>query len=118
VSGPDPFDVDPRRRARADDPETSHDAADLDRRTHSRRTLEAIAAVGPCTSEEAARAAGLTHAQAWRRIPELIEAGLVRVHVDEAGEIVRRRQSSGSDGRLYELEDGTPADRPLRLFEL
>lgn len=87
--------------ARLTDPTTSHDATPsaVSRKTHMAALLEAIKAQ-PCTTEEAAAAAGITPWQvATKRTADLKNVGSIR----DSGE--RRRGSSGRLAIVWEANE-------------
>ncbi len=76
--------LDMQARARADDPDTSHDAADAMNVTgttarHARRIIETLDGGGPSTGKEIAIMSDLTQHQVMRRVGELVESGLIHV---------------------------------------
>jgi len=71
-------DFDPHSHARADDPATSHTAAEMAAPfvgTHCERVLACLKLHGPQTKDEIAARIGLTPVQVDRRLPDLEERG-------------------------------------------
>jgi predicted ArsR family transcriptional regulator len=90
----------PFARARREDPVTSHAAADLVREfegEHFAKVLKGLAE-GSATIYELADRAGLTHVQVARRMPELEQAGRVRIREGE-----KRKSPTGRPCRVWEV---------------
>lgn len=77
VTGPSP--LRDEGQARTGDPETSHlAAASVDPAGLQLALMRALAAAGEGNRDELAARAGITQAQAWRRLSELHDAGLIQ----------------------------------------
>ena len=115
------FEPDPRTLVRRTDALTSQRAAvdvlGSPRQAQRVRILEAIRSAGDrgLTWEQAGEATAVTNA--WRRVSDLLNAGLIEPVRDGRGLEVTRSLSSGRRGRVYRLP--TPASGPggqLGLF--
>lgn len=108
MADPDQLDLlaelDPHTHARTEDPGTSHAAAAQlsSKRTMMRRLLTQYASVW-LTAEEAALACGFTAADgAWKRVSDLLNAGLL----EDSGQL-----RTGSSGRAQRVLRITAAGR-------
>ena len=88
------------------------------RHSHRVRILAALTVAGPrgLTWEEAGNDAHVE--EAWKRISDLKNMGLVTVAHDDRGQTVTRRLSSGRLGQVWRVADAPDvAVGPPRLFE-
>lgn len=89
-----------RTHARADEIDTSHDAASSAQsmaKRHKARVYAALKSGVPQTSEELARRTGLHHSQVWRRVSDLRNDG----SVIDTGQ--RRLNRSGRQAAVWAL---------------
>ena len=114
-------DPNPRALARSTDATTSHraahDAPGNPRHSHRVRILAAIAEAGPSglTWEQAGDRADV--ANAWRRVSDLKNLGLIRPARTDAGDVVTRPMTSGRCGQVWvTTEAGGYHLGPQRLF--
>jgi hypothetical protein len=90
--------------ARNTDPETSHEAAE-DAKSHSSKghlLAMRFLLLRPMTDYELASATGWQQNSIGKRRGELMNAGLVVVHRDEEGNVVKRLTPSGSRARVWD----------------
>lgn len=114
-------DPDPRALARSSDAFTSHLAANdvpgNPRHSHRVRILAAIVEAGGTglTWEQAGENAGVTNA--WRRVSDLKNLGLIQPARTDTGDVVVRPMTSGRCGQVWVTAEAAVVDAgPARLF--
>lgn len=93
-----------REHAREDDVDTSKAAAasiENSAQRHKEIVLTTLKVIGPLSSEQIASVTGLEHAQTWRRVSDLKNAGLII----DSGE--RRKNRSGRDAAVWRVKVST-----------
>lgn len=105
------FDVDKTGApiARTSDPETSHaGASDVRLRAGSQKALLLVvfqAHPNGLTADEAGRLSGLEHTGYWKRVSDLLRAGLLVEALDSSGYPATRPGRSGSAQRVLRITD-------------